>query len=78
MFVGPNYPADAPQIRFKEPKVAMDAVGADGKVNLARLAPGFQWRSSMNIADALMAVRENMKNKQVCQASGQLGGTRYF
>ncbi len=48
-----------------------------GQVTLSKLNPGFQWRSTMNIADTLVAVRENMKNGKVCSASAALAGSSY-
>jgi ubiquitin-protein ligase len=74
---GPNYPAEAPRVKFNMPRIAMDAVGNDGTVNLNRLQPQFVWNSRMNIADVLCAVRDNMCNDTVCRLSAPLGDTSY-
>eukprot|EP00455_Lapot_gusevi_P028328 TRINITY_DN3018_c0_g1_i4.p1 TRINITY_DN3018_c0_g1~~TRINITY_DN3018_c0_g1_i4.p1 ORF type:complete len:152 (+),score=51.74 TRINITY_DN3018_c0_g1_i4:61-516(+) len=77
IYVGPNYPQVPPRAKFISPKIAMDAVGADGTVDPTRLEPRFVWRQNMNIADLLMAIRENMNNDRVCQQSAHLGDTSY-
>jgi ubiquitin-protein ligase len=32
VYAGDNYPQEAPKVQFIEPKIAMPAVGGDGKV----------------------------------------------
>jgi ubiquitin-protein ligase len=75
--VSMSYPDEAPSVKFKEPRIAMDAVDGSGNVNLTRLSPAFRWNPRMDIADALSAVRENMKDKKVQSASASLGGSSY-
>ena len=72
-----NYPAEAPIVSFIEPKIKMPAVDDRGRVTLSKLEPKFAWNASLNIADVLMAVRENMYKESVSKASGTLQGTSY-
>jgi hypothetical protein len=44
---------------------------------LDRLEPRFVWRPTMDIADALCAIRDNMNNDKVCRDSAPLGETSY-
>ena len=73
-----KYPEEPPRIRFKGPKVAMKAVDASGYVNLSLLVPPFRWNPKMNIADALCAVRTNMSESSVANASFPLKNQNYF
>lgn len=72
-----DYPASPPAVRFISPKIAMAAVDARGGVDLGKLQPPFRWRPELNIADVLMAVRENMYDDNVNRASAALGGQSY-
>jgi hypothetical protein len=33
VYVGPSYPTEAPRVKFVAPRIAMDAVSADGSVS---------------------------------------------
>jgi hypothetical protein len=46
-------------------------------VNLKKLEPRFQWSKDKNIADCLMAIRDNMFNEKVWKPSGSLSNTSY-
>lgn len=73
-----SYPKDAPIISFLSPKISMPAVDAKGNVDLKKLDPAFAWVPSMNIADALMAIRENMYKPAVIKASQGLGDSSSY
>lgn len=74
---GPNYPEQAPRVKFTMPQIRMDAVSGDGTVNLSRLEPRFAWNSRMDIADVLCAIRDNMSSDKVCRDSAALGESSY-
>jgi ubiquitin-protein ligase len=77
VFAPNDYPTAAPQVRFVEPKIKMPAVGSDGAVDLSKLEPKFSWTPDKNIADVLMAIRENMYKESVYKASAALQGSSY-
>jgi ubiquitin-protein ligase len=77
-FCSDSYPEEAPKIKFTGTKVAgMAAVDNHGNVNLSRLVPAFHWNPSHNIADALRAVRTNMIDNNVIQASYNVRDQNY-
>mmetsp|Transcript_28270 Transcript_28270/g.43803 ORF Transcript_28270/g.43803 Transcript_28270/m.43803 type:complete len:150 (-) Transcript_28270:112-561(-) len=77
LYIPDSYPQSPPQIKFKAPKVSMPAVNGSGKVELSKLNPHFTWKSSMNIADALKAIRDNICQSSVIKASQGLMYTQY-
>jgi len=78
VFCSDKYPEESPRIRFKGPKVSMKAVDSQGYVNLTLLTPPFKWSPRMNISDALCAVRSNMGESGVANASFPLRHQNYF
>jgi ubiquitin-protein ligase len=85
-----NYPQVPPKIHIKEPKLAMPAVDSkgvvciinymfsiSGDVDLNKLKPGFHWNSNLNIADSLMALRNNICDSDVARNSAALINQRY-
>mmetsp|Transcript_12934 Transcript_12934/g.20736 ORF Transcript_12934/g.20736 Transcript_12934/m.20736 type:complete len:155 (+) Transcript_12934:139-603(+) len=66
-----GYPAQAPVIRFKGPKMDLAAIDSSGNVNLGKLSPAFKWTPDKWIADILMAIRNNMHNPSVLKTSVQ-------
>eukprot|EP01125_Pyxidicula_operculata_P022709 TRINITY_DN9519_c0_g1_i1.p1 TRINITY_DN9519_c0_g1~~TRINITY_DN9519_c0_g1_i1.p1 ORF type:complete len:151 (+),score=28.97 TRINITY_DN9519_c0_g1_i1:10-462(+) len=68
-FCSDKYPAEPPVIRFTGPKVVMPAVDSQGNVNLSLLNPQFKWEPRMNIADALVAIRQSLSEGNVPQLS---------
>jgi ubiquitin-protein ligase len=78
VFCSDKYPEEPPRIRIKGPKMAMKAVDASGYVNLSLLSPAFRWNPKMNIADALYAIRSNMGESGVANASFPLRNQNYF
>eukprot|EP01006_Ploeotia_vitrea_P039343 TRINITY_DN66336_c7_g2_i1.p1 TRINITY_DN66336_c7_g2~~TRINITY_DN66336_c7_g2_i1.p1 ORF type:complete len:147 (+),score=77.49 TRINITY_DN66336_c7_g2_i1:68-508(+) len=72
-----SYPKVPPQVRFTAPKIKMDCVDANGRVHLNKIVPKFKWDPEMNLADVLMAIRENMYDDKVNQQSASLGNTSY-
>ena len=72
-----DYPRSAPIATFRRPKIKMDCVDANGRVDLNKIRPPFKWDAKKNIADVLMALRENMADDTVNKQSGGLGGTSY-
>ena len=78
IFIPDSYPDVPPVIRFKQPRIAMDCVGQDGTVDLRKIKPAFRWNGDKhNIADVLMAIRENMDDNDVCQKSIALADKTY-
>lgn len=55
----------------------MPAVDAQGNVNLSKLSPPFHWDARHNIADALRAIRTNMCDNAVIQASYPVRNQNY-
>eukprot|EP00310_Coccolithus_braarudii_P016731 CAMPEP_0183348996 /NCGR_PEP_ID=MMETSP0164_2-20130417/13320_1 /TAXON_ID=221442 /ORGANISM="Coccolithus pelagicus ssp braarudi, Strain PLY182g" /LENGTH=146 /DNA_ID=CAMNT_0025520663 /DNA_START=91 /DNA_END=531 /DNA_ORIENTATION=- len=72
-----SYPESPPIMKFLAPKIAMDCVDAGGKVHINKIQPAFKWSAKCNLADLLMAVRENMASDAVNKASAGLGNTKY-
>ncbi len=69
----------APVVRFKGPKMDMPAIDRNGNVDLAKISPSFKWKADLWIADALMAIRNNMENPatlKTCEARAREGN--YF
>ena len=77
IFVPDNYPQVPPEVQFIGQQIAMPCVRADGRVDPSRISGGFQWHYKQNIADILMAVRSNMHDASVIQASAALIGKMY-
>lgn len=78
VFCSDSYPEEPPKVKFNGTKVAgMTAVDAQGNVNLSKLVPAFQWNTNQNIADALRAIRTNMLDNNVIQASYNVRNQNY-
>jgi ubiquitin-conjugating enzyme E2 variant len=77
IFVPAEYPTVPPEVKFISPRIKMDCVDNSGRVNLSKISPPFQWSPEKNIADVLVALRENMHNSKVCNESASLGNTSY-
>ena len=58
---GPAYPAQPPAVRFVS-RVALEAVGADGAVDLARVPGLAPWQPSLRILDVLDALAALMRS----------------
>jgi len=72
-----KYPDEPPQMRFVEPKMAMPCVDANGRVDIGKIKPAFQWTRECDLAHLLVAIRENMEDKDVCAQSESLANSRY-
>jgi ubiquitin-protein ligase len=77
IFVPNNYPTVPPKIRFRAPKIVMTAVSSTGEVDVTKLSPKFVWDSRYDIADVLIAIRENICQNSVIKASHKLANTSY-
>lgn len=71
-----KYPAVPPEITFVT-KIAMPAVDNRGRVDYSKLKPAFHWHPSMNIPDALAAIRVNMHDATVIKDSNNVRGQKY-
>ena len=58
---GPNYPNEAPSVRFLS-AVAMDCVSGTGEVNLAQA--GLVWHPEATLEQAMVAVKNAMGNQR--------------
>ena len=58
---GPMYPAQPPTVRFVT-RVALEAVGPDGTVDLARVPGLAPWQPSLRILDVLDALAALMRS----------------
>merc|ERR1711988_95685 len=76
IFVPDEYPLVPPDVRFIAPKIKMECVGPDGRVNTSRIKTRggyFKWTKDCNIANVLCALRSNMHDPAVPKASAALG-----
>jgi len=55
----------------------MPAVGPTGEVDVNKLVPKFTWSPNYDIADVLIAIRENICQNSVIKASHRLANTSY-